>query len=183
MVNLSTLLLLVPLHSLDHPTGSPDMSASMTPTTPTSPSTTVLPPTISARLDSFLNRCGDWHLLDDLSSLPGRIWVTYAMQHGMHQADHWVSMVEQEIGTGLELLGLVEGLLDNEEIDELDGKCCRELWREIQRATASIHWVLATLQVRLDQVRSGRALVHPHSFRPLGPASQFHAMGSAVTLP
>jgi len=101
----------------------------------------------------------------------------------MHQADHWVTMVEQQIGTGLELLGLVEGLLEDEEVDQLNGRCCRELWREIQRATASIHWVLASLQVRLDQVRSGRALVHPHSFRPLGPAFHFHVMGRAAALP
>jgi hypothetical protein len=159
------------------------MSASITPATPTSPPETVLPPTLSARLDSFLNQCDDWHLLDDLGSLPGRIWITYAMQHSMHQADHWVTTIEQQIETGLKLLGSVEGLLEGEEVDKLDGKCCRELWREIQRATAAIHWVLATLQVRLDQVRSGRALVHPHCFRPLGPASHFHAIGRSATVP
>jgi len=70
----------------------------------------------------------------------------------MHQADHWVTMIEQQIETGLKLLGSVEGLLEGEEVDKLDGKCCCELWREIQRVTTAIHWVLATLQVRLDEV-------------------------------
>jgi hypothetical protein len=87
----------------------------------------------------------------------------------MQQIQKWIEIIEEQISTGLELLRMVGTILDDEEVDSLSGEGCRELWRETQQATLEIHWVLATLQVRLDQVRSGRALVHPHSFRPVPP--------------
>lgn len=138
-------------------------------THPTPNTRTSLPPSTSARLDDFLAKCNNWHLLEDSGSLPGRIWITYTLHRGMQQIQKWIEIIEEQISTGLELLRMAGNILDDEEVDSLSGEGCRELWRETQQATLEIHWVLATLQVRLDQVRSGRALVHPHAFRPAPP--------------
>lgn len=127
---------------------------------------TALPAAISDKLDMLLAECNDWHLLDDLSSLPRRIWITYSMHYGMGQVDKWVEIIEEQIGTGIKLLKMSEEILDGEDVNMLNGEGCRELWRELQQATREIHWILATLQVRLDQVRSGRVLQHPDSVCP-----------------
>jgi hypothetical protein len=87
----------------------------------------------------------------------------------MQNIEKWIEDVEEQISTGLEILRLGGNILEGEEVDGLDANGCRELWRELQQATLEVHWTLATMQVRLDQVKSGRALVHPHSFRPAAP--------------
>lgn len=126
----------------------------------------MLPAAISTKLDGFLAQCNSWHLLDDLNSLPGRIWITYSMHHGMQQVDKWIEIIKEQITTGLELLNVYEGIFYGEDVEILHAEGCRELWREMQQVTREIHWVLATLQVRLDLVRSGGTLTHPHTFRP-----------------
>lgn len=96
---------------------------------------TALPTTISDKLDTLFAKCNDWHLLDDLSALPRRIWITYSMHHSMGQVDKWVEIIEEQIGTGVELLKMSEGILDGEDVNMLDGEGCRELWRELQQPT------------------------------------------------
>jgi len=91
------------------------------------------------------------------------------MYHGMQHVEKWVETAEEQIATGLEILRLGGDLLECKEVEGLDANGCRELWRELQQVTLEVHWTLATIQVRLDQVMSGRALSHPHSFRPAAP--------------
>lgn len=88
------------------------------------------------------------------------------MYYGMQHLGKFLEIIADQISTGIRLLEMCTGILDGEELDTLDGRGFRGLWREILPVMEDIHWVLATLQVRMDQVRSGEALVYPRSFRP-----------------
>jgi hypothetical protein len=64
---------------------------------------------------------------------------------------------------------MISDLLAGDDLEGLDAQGFRALWDEVQEVEARMHWVLATTQIRLELVQTGRAsekpeLMCPHIF-------------------
>jgi len=74
--------------------------------------------------------------------------------------------VQEDIESGEEILRMIDDLLEVDDLEGLDAQGFRVLWDEVQEVAAQTHWVLATTQIRLELVQSGRAEEKPELMRP-----------------
>ena len=80
--------------------------------------------------------------------------------------DRWIETVTDDIESGEEILRMISDILEGDDLEGLDVQGFRALWDEVQEVTALTHWVLATTQIRLELVQTGRAGEKPELMRP-----------------
>ena len=126
-----------------------------------------LPDSLKARLAKIRDAWHTWKFVEgDIEDIPRQLWRRFRFAHSTCTMDRWIETVMDDIESGEEILRMIGDLLAGDDLEGLDAQGFRALWDEVQEVEARTHWVLATAQIRLELVQTGRADKKPELMRP-----------------